>query len=179
LRSYWHCGAIWSLTPRSPPAETGSARSSSGFGMRVIFAASPSQKAGTAGRVALDQLLAEADVLSLHCPLTGVTRGMIGVAELRAMKPTAVLINTSRGGLVDENALAEALRAGWIAGAGFDVLSSEPPAGGNILLELRLPNFIITPHVAWASGEAMRSLADQLTDVIDSWALGAPKNLVL
>ena len=149
-----------------------------GFGMRVIFAASPSQAAGTAGRVTLSQMLAEADVLSLHCPLNAATRGMISIAELRAMKPNAILINTSRGGLVDEAALAEALRAGWIAGAGFDVLTTEPPAGGNILLDLQLPNFIITPHVAWASGEAMRSLADQLTDVIDSWARGAPKNLV-
>ena len=126
----------------------------------------------------LSQMLAEADVLSLHCPLNAATRGMISIAELRAMKPNAILINTSRGGLVDEAALAEALRAGWIAGAGFDVLTTEPPAGGNILLDLQLPNFIITPHVAWASGEAMRSLADQLTDVIDSWARGAPKNLV-
>jgi len=80
--------------------------------------------------------------------------------------------------LVDEAALAEALRAGWIAGAGFDVLSVEPPADGNALLELRQPNFILTPHVAWASDEAIRILADQLTDTIDAWADGAPRNLV-
>lgn len=148
------------------------------FGMRVIFAASPSHPAGDAGRVPLRQLLAEADVLSLHCPLTDATRDMIGSRELRAMKPTAILINTARGGLVDEAALAAALRAGWIAGAGFDVLSVEPPASGNVLLELRQPNFILTPHVAWASDEAMRNLADQLSETIDAWAEGAPRNLV-
>jgi glycerate dehydrogenase len=148
------------------------------FGMRVILSATPSHPAGKAGRAALRQLLVEADVLSLHCPLTAATRGMIGAAELRSMKPTAMLINTARGGLVDEAALAEALRAGWIAGAGFDVLSTEPPADGNVLLKLRQPNFILTPHIAWASDEAMRILADQLTDTIDAWADGAPRNLV-
>jgi glycerate dehydrogenase len=148
------------------------------FGMRVILSATPSHPAGAEGRVTLRQLLVEADVLSLHCPLTVATRGMIGAAELRAMKPTAMLINTARGGLVDEAALVEALRAGWIAGAGFDVLSVEPPTEGNALLQLRQPNFILTPHVAWASDEAMRILADQLTDTIDAWADGAPRNLV-
>ena len=148
------------------------------FGMQVRIAARPAHPAATAGRVPMHELLAEADVLSLHCPLNAATRGMIGARELRAMKPTAILINTARGGLVDEPALVEALRAGWIAGAGFDVLSVEPPADGNVLLELRLPNFILTPHVAWASDEAMRILADQLTDTIEAWADGAPKNLV-
>jgi glycerate dehydrogenase len=149
-----------------------------GFGMRVRIAASPAHPAGEDDRVALRELLAEADVLSLHCPLTAATRGLIGASELRAMKPTAILINTARGGLVDEAALAEALRAGWIAGAGFDVLSDEPPAAGNVLLSLRQPNFILTPHVAWASDEAMRILADQLTENIEAWAAGVPRNLV-
>jgi glycerate dehydrogenase len=148
------------------------------FGMRVIFSASPSHPAGADGRVTLRQLLAEADVLSLHCPLTPETRGMIGAAELRTMKPTSILINTARGGLVDEGALAEALRAGRIGGAGFDVLSVEPPVEGNPLLALQQPNFIVTPHVAWASEEAMRGLADQLSDNIEAWAQGAPRNLV-
>ena len=149
------------------------------FGMRVILSSSPSHPAGVDGRVTLRELLPQLDVLSLHCPLTVTTRGMIGAAELRAMKPTAILINTARGGLVDEAALAEALRGGWIAGAGFDVLSAEPPADGNALLELRQANFILTPHVAWASDEAMRILADQLADTIDAWADGAPRNLVV
>ena len=156
----------------------GTAALGAAFGMRVLFAASPSQAAGTDGRVELRHLLAEADVLSLHCPLTPATRGLIGVAELRAMKPNAILINTARGGLVDEPALATALREGWIAGAGFDVLSVEPPVDGNVLLELRQPNFILTPHVAWASAEAMRALADQLSSTIDAWAEGKPINLV-
>ena len=148
------------------------------FGMRVVFAASPSQRSGNAGRKPLRELLAEADVVSLHCPLTAATRGMISTAELLGMKRHAILINTARGGLVDEAALAGALRAGWIAGAGFDVLAVEPPAAGNALLELRQPNFILTPHIAWASTEAMKSLADQLTANIDAWAQGAPSNLV-
>ena len=148
------------------------------FGMRVRIAGSPAHPAGATDRVSLSELLAEADVLSLHCPLTAATRGLIGAAELRAMKPSAILINTARGGLVDEQALATALRAGTIAGAGFDVLSEEPPAGGNVLLELRLPNFILTPHVAWASDEAMQLLAEQLTGTIEAWAQGTPRNLV-
>jgi glycerate dehydrogenase len=147
------------------------------FGMEVSFA-----YAGNAGSHgadgALRELLPDADVVSLHCPLTADTRGLIGEAELRAMKRDAILINTSRGGLVDEALLAQALRAGWIAGAGFDVLLVEPPRSGNVLLDLDLPNFILTPHIAWASTEAMQRLADQLTDNIDAWADGRPRNLV-
>jgi glycerate dehydrogenase len=96
------------------------------------------------------------------------------------MKQSAILINTARGGLVDEAALAEALKNGVIAGAGFDVLSKEPPVPGNPLLKLPnfVPNFILTPHVAWASGGAMQTLADMLVDNIDAWAAGTPKNLV-
>jgi glycerate dehydrogenase len=94
------------------------------------------------------------------------------------MKKTAILINTARGGLVDEAALAEALKKGVIAGAGFDVLSKEPPVPENPLLKLNLPNFVLTPHVAWASGGAMQTLADMLVDNIDAWAAGTPRNLV-
>ena len=94
------------------------------------------------------------------------------------MKPTALLINTARGGLVDELALAQALKEGWIGGAGFDVLTREPPKEGNPLLELRLPNFILTPHIAWASDEAMQFLADQLIDNIEAFVGGSPRNLV-
>ena len=149
-----------------------------GFGMQVLHAASPSQPAGSAGRVELRELLASADVLTLHCPLTAATRGLIGAAELGAMKRNAILINTARAGLVDEAALAAALRAGRIAGAGLDVLSVEPPAAGNPLLELRLPNFILTPHVAWASAGAMHTLAAELRANVDSWAQGVPRNRV-
>jgi glycerate dehydrogenase len=103
---------------------------------------------------------------------------MIGARELRLMKNDALLINTGRGGLVDEEALADAMTNKIIGGAGFDVLTVEPPKQGNILLDLRLPNFIVTPHVAWASREAMQILADQLIDNIDAFAAGKPQNVV-
>jgi glycerate dehydrogenase len=103
---------------------------------------------------------------------------MIGESELQMMKPGAILINTARGDLVNEAALAEAIRTGRIAGAGVDVLSSEPPREGNPLLELNSPNLIVTPHVAWASEEAMQTLADLLIDNIESFVAGTPQNLV-
>ncbi len=103
---------------------------------------------------------------------------MIGADELKKMKKTAVLINTARGGLVDEKALAEALKAGTIGGAGFDVLTEEPPRNGNVLLDPSIPNLIVTPHVAWASREAMQILADQLVDNVDAFVGGKPQNVV-
>jgi glycerate dehydrogenase len=137
------------------------------LGMRVLISEHKGTTAVRANRTSFEEVLRESDQISLHCPLIEATRNMIGAAELREMKRHALLINTARGGLVDEAALAEALRNGLIAGAGFDVLSSEPPREGNPLLELNLPNFIITPHVAWASREAMQTLADQLIDNIE------------
>jgi glycerate dehydrogenase len=103
---------------------------------------------------------------------------MIGASELQSMKPEAILINTARGGLVDEAALAEAIRTGAIAGAGVDVLRSEPPREGNLLLDLKSPNLIVTPHVAWASDEAMQVLADQLIDNVEAFTAGNPRNLI-
>jgi glycerate dehydrogenase len=94
------------------------------------------------------------------------------------MKRSALLINTSRGGLVDEQALKVALQTGVIAGAGFDVLSQEPPKDGNPLLDIRSPNFILTPHVAWASLQAMQFLADQLIDNVEAFVAGKPQHLV-
>lgn len=126
----------------------------------------------------LADLLATSDVVSLHLPLTDQTRHMIGAQELASMKQSAILINTARGGLVDEAALAQALENGTIAGAGFDVLSHEPPVPDNPLLRLRLPNFVLTPHVAWASGGAMQTLADMLVDNLEAWAAGNPINVV-
>lgn len=149
-----------------------------GFGMHAIYAAIPSRPPGTAGRVSLSELLASADVVSLHCPLTSATRGLIGAAELALMKRNAILVNTARGELVDEAALASALRAGQIAGAAFDVLSDEPPMAGNPLLQPGVPNFLLTPHVAWASDSAMRTLTDDVRSNIDAWATGRPRNLV-
>ena len=140
------------------------------FGMRVLISEHKGAQAVRAGRTSFDETLRASDIISLHCPLTDGTRALIGAAELEKMKRHALLINTARGGLVDEAALAEGLRTGLIAGAGFDVLSSEPPRdGGNPLLDLRLPNFILTPHVAWASREAMQALADQLVENIEAF----------
>lgn len=148
------------------------------FGMQVLFADHAPPKAPGVVFTPLERVLAESDVISLHLPLTDETRNLIGSAELRRMKRTAILINTARGGLVDEQALAQALKEGVIAGAGFDVLTREPPKEGNPLLELRLPNFILTPHVAWASDGAMQFLADQLIDNIEAYVSGRPQNLV-
>lgn len=148
------------------------------FGMRPIYAAHPAQLDIPGEFVALPELIAQSDVITLHLPLMPATRNMIGAAQLRSMKPTALLINTARGGLVDEAALIRALEEGWIGGAGFDVLTAEPPVGGHPLLEVRRPNFILTPHVAWASHGAMQFLADQLMDNIEAWAAGKPQNLV-
>jgi glycerate dehydrogenase len=146
--------------------------------MQVLFADHPPPKMPDVEFTPLEQVLAQSDVVSLHAPLTPGTRNLIGSRELRQMKRTAILVNTSRGGLVDESALVEALTQGWIAGAGFDVLTTEPPKQGNPLLELRLPNFILTPHVAWASEGAMQFLADQLIDNVEAYVAGKPQHLV-
>ena len=130
------------------------------------------------GLVDFETILRESDVITLHAPLTPETRNMIGTEQFKTMKKSAILINTARGGLVDEAALAEALKNGEIAGAGFDVLTQEPPRNGNILLDKSIPNLIVTPHVAWASQEAMQILADQLIDNIESFVGGTPKNIV-
>jgi len=148
------------------------------FGMRVLIAEHKGASALRSGYTAFDSVLREADVISLHTPLTAETRHLIGAREFGLMKPTALLINTARGNLVDEAALIDALTAGRIAGAGFDVLSVEPPRNGNPLLELDLPNFLLTPHVAWSSREAMQGLADQLVDNLDAFVAGAPRNVV-
>ena len=160
---------------------SGVARLAEAFGMRVLR----SERKGAAtlrpGYTPFAQVLREADVISLHCPLSAGTRNLIGADELQAMKRSALLLNTARGGLVDEAALLAALRQGHIAGAGFDVLSVEPPTAGNPLLTaelLALPNFLLTPHVAWASQPAMQALADQLTANLEAFARGEPQNRV-
>jgi glycerate dehydrogenase len=148
------------------------------FGMRVLFADHPPPKAPDVAFTPMAAVLRESDVITLHCPLTDTTRNLIDAAAFRQMKRTALLINTARGGLVDEAALIEALEANLIAGAGFDVLTVEPPRNGHPLLQVRRPNFILTPHIAWASDGAMQFLADQLIDNIDGWAAGKPQHLV-
>jgi len=149
----------------------------SAFGMKVLVAERPG-RAPRAGRVTLEHMLSNSDVVTLHCPLTTETEGLIGERELHGMKPGALLINTARGGIIDETALAEALRAGIIGGAGVDVLSTEPPVGGNPLLAEALPNLIVTPHVAWASREARQRMVNQLAENIRAFTEGRPRNVV-
>ncbi len=130
------------------------------------------------GLVPLEELLVRSDVVSLHCPLTEATRGLINAERLRLMKSTAVLINTARGPMIDEAALADAPKAGTIAAGGLYVLSEEPPKNGNILLELDLPNLIVTPHIAWASEPAQQRLAEQLIGNLEAFAAGQPRNVL-
>lgn len=148
------------------------------FDMDVQVAARPGATEIPADRVAVDELLERADVLTLHCPLTDATRGLIGRAELDRMKPDALLVNTARGGIVDEAALADALRAGTIGGAGMDVLTQEPPRDGNPLLADDIPNLIVTPHSAWGSQAARQRLVEQVADHIASFKAGRPGNVV-
>jgi glycerate dehydrogenase len=146
------------------------------FGMNVVFAERKGAQRVRAGHLAFDELLACADVVSLHCPLTAETRDLIAAAELACMKPGAVLINTARGGLVNEADLLAALESGTIAGAGFDVLCDEPPRADNPLLQANLPQLMVTPHIAWASREAMARLALQLSDNIAAFLAGREQN---
>jgi glycerate dehydrogenase len=156
----------------------GTATIARAFGMRVLFADHAPPKMPNVEFTPMDQVLAESDVISLHCPLTADSRNMFGLEQFRKMKRSAILINTARGGLVDEQALVTALKEGLIAGAGFDVLTKEPPKEGNPLLDVRMPNFILTPHVAWASDGAMQFLADQLIDNVELFVKGTPQHLV-
>jgi glycerate dehydrogenase len=150
---------------------------SQAFGMEVLLAQRPGAPAQP-GRIPLPALLPQLDVLSLHCPLTAATRGLIGEAELALLPPHAILINTARGGIVDETALANALRAGRLGGAGVDVLEKEPPAADSPLLADDIPNLIVTPHIAWASRESRQRLTDQLEQNIRAFLAGKPQNLV-
>ncbi len=126
--------------------------------------------------VSLDELLATSDIISLHCPLTETTQGLINAERLRQMKPSALLINTGRGPLIVESDLAEALSAGVIAGAGLDVLSVEPPAPGNPLINA--PNCLITPHLGWATKAARQRLLGAVVANVAAFQAGASKNVV-
>ena len=148
------------------------------FKMNVVFAEHKNAQNVRDGYVSFDEAIRSADVVSLNCPLTPQTANMIGEAELQQMKSGAILINCGRGGLVDEAALVAALKYGQIGGAGFDVLTQEPPRDGNPLLKARLPNLIVTPHIAWASQEAANRLFDILLDNINRFVAGNPQNLV-
>jgi glycerate dehydrogenase len=147
------------------------------FGMRLEIANRPGGPP-VDGRRDLDALLPDVDVLSLHCPLTGATRGLVSRERLARMKPDAVLINTARGALVDARALADALRAGRFGGAGIDVLEREPPPPDHPLLDPSIPNLIVTPHVAWAAREARQRCLDELARNVESFLSGGRRNRV-
>jgi glycerate dehydrogenase len=129
-------------------------------------------------RVPFDQLLETSDVISLHCPLSAQTQGLIGDQQLRRMKNTAILINTARGGIVDEQALVRALQQGWISAAGVDVMTQEPPEASSPLLQYASPRLIVTPHVAWASKAARQRLLAEIVDNIQAFLQGSPRNTV-
>jgi glycerate dehydrogenase len=154
------------------------ARVGESVGMRVLISERKHAAEIREGRTSFAATLRQSDVLSLHCPLTDETRDLIGCAELETMKRHALLINTARGALVDDAALIDALRSGRIGGAGIDVLREEPPRQGSPLLDLDLSNLIITPHVAWASNEAVQALADQVIDNLEAFMAGSPQNLL-
>jgi glycerate dehydrogenase len=155
----------------------GVARVAAAFGMEVLLAQRPGG-APRPGRIPLMDLLPRVDVLSLHCPLTEQTRNLIGPAQLAAMKPGAILINTARGGMVDEVALLRALESGHLGGAAIDVLGEEPPRGGNPLLEADLPNLVVTPHIAWASVEARQRLVAELAANVRAFQRGEMHNRI-
>jgi glycerate dehydrogenase len=149
------------------------------FGMRVLYAAYK----GTSGMgplyTSFEDVMRQSDVITLHCPLLPSTRNMIGAREFALMERRPLLINTARGGLVDEIALRDALTSGRVAGAAFDVATVEPPGPGHPLVKLLdQPNFILTPHIAWASAEATQALVDQLVENIESFWSGKPRNVV-
>jgi glycerate dehydrogenase len=148
------------------------------FGMEVLVANRPGGERA-AGRLDLAQLLPQADVLSLHCPLTPHTQGLIGTAELARMKRDAVLINTARGALVDAAALVDALRGGRLGGAGIDVLAQEPPVDGSPLLAGDIPNLIVTPHVAWAAREARQRCLDEMAANVEDYRRGGHRGRVV
>lgn len=156
----------------------GVARVAESFGMKVMVAQRPGREAEP-GHVPLAELLVKADVLTLHCPLTAETSNLISVAELARMKDSAILINTARGGIVDDKALADALRNNKLAGAGIDVLETEPPTKASPLLQAGIPNLIVTPHMAWASRESRQRLLNQVAENIRSYHSGVLNNRVV
>ena len=147
------------------------------FGMRVLIGQIPGRPA-RAGRLTLDELLPQVDALTFHCPLTEHTRNFIGARELALLKPGAFVVNTARGGMIDEQALADALRSGHLGGAATDVLSVEPPRDGNPLLGADIPRLIITPHSAWGSREARQRIVGQLAQNAEAFFNGTALRVV-
>lgn len=158
------------------------------LGMRVLVAERPGTKPGREAdtstsigpvRTSLDEVLRTADVLSLHCPLTPATTGLIGARELGLMKPDALLINTARGALVDLGALVDALRGGDLGGAAIDVLPQEPPVNGSPLFAPGIPNLLVTPHIAWAAYEARQRAVDELAENVADFLRGGRRSRVV
>jgi glycerate dehydrogenase len=158
------------------------------LGMRVLVAERPGGAAGREPdsstsigpvRATLDEVLRAADVLSLHCPLTPATTGLIGERELALMKPDAIIINTARGALIDLDALAAALKGGDLGGAAIDVLPKEPPSEGSVLFEPGIPNLLVTPHIAWAAFEARQRAVDELASHIEDFQRGGRRGRVV
>ena len=154
----------------------GVARIAEALGMEVLIYDPYAGSENVPSQAELDHLLRSSDVVTVHCPLTDETRGMIDAEALAKMKPSALLINTARGGIVDEQALAKALNSGRLAGAGFDVLTKEPPKDGNVLLEAR--NIIVTPHSAWSTVEARQRLVNETAENITAFVDGSPRNVI-
>lgn len=148
------------------------------FDMSVLVSERRGADVIRSGRTSFDEVLRESDVLVLLCPLTPETRGMLGAKELAGMKESAILVNCARGGIVDEAALADALQRGAIAGAGVDVLDEEPPTHGSPLLDLDLPNLIVTSHMAFASTASLREMVEQLVGNLEAFVRGTPRNAV-
>ena len=149
------------------------------FGMNVIVSARPGSDSIGEGRVAFDDLLAQADVITLHCPLNDETRNLFDADVFARMKAGSYLINTGRGGLVDSAALTAALESGHLAGAGIDVLPQEPPVDGDPLLDYGGDNLVITPHVAWASNQARQNAIDELAANVEAFLKGEKRNRVV
>lgn len=148
------------------------------LGMNVLFGEHRHRHEIRPGYVRFETLLAQSDVITLHCPLTEATRGMIGHAEIARMKPGAMLINTARGPLINEQAVLDALESGHLGGAALDVLSVEPPVNEPALLELHHPNLIITPHITWANEDGVNRLIHGILANLEAYHHGQPINVV-
>src|SRR5262245_24996039 len=152
-----------------------------GFGMEVLIAARPGSKEPTPDRVPMRELFRQSDVITLHCPLTPQTKSLINAETLSLMKPTALLINTARGALIDEIALIQSLRERRLAAAALDVISREPPGADHAIIQAakELDNLLVTPHTAWSTREARERLLREVTDNIRSFFEGKPRNIVV
>ena len=155
------------------------ARIASALGMEILISERKGASQISAGKTAFEEVLATSDIISLHCPLTAETTDLISKAEFAMMQKAPLIINSSRGGLVNETALIAALDSGQISGAALDVLTQEPPSDDHIIMQnLHRPNLIVTPHIAWASHQAMQALWHQTIRNIDSFATGTPNNVL-